>query len=300
MALRGQRILDARDGRTVSDSDIVVGVDGSAFSGRALDFAIGQAAALHGEVLAIHAWRPRAVITHEILRAQVDPETDELEAKFGLEAAVDEALTRAAADPPTIRTLLAEGDPTDVLLDHADEGRQIVVGTHGRGVAGRALLGSVGERLVLFADGPVTVVPPSDTSAPGDGRIVVGVDGAPASQAALAFAAAEARLHNAPLTVVFAYPSHHLYVHDAPRSDLAQAGRQLIDAMLEQLPDDTRHAIPAVEPLTIAADPSTALIEIAHRADQLVVGFGARSLRFGSVSRRCVHHAPCPTTIVKP
>jgi nucleotide-binding universal stress UspA family protein len=49
--------------------------------------------------------------------------------------------------------------------------------------------------------------------------------------------------------------------------------------------------------------PVKGLIEAAKRADLLVVGArglgGFTGLLLGSVSDQCVHHAPCPVTVVR-
>ena len=53
----------------------------------------------------------------------------------------------------------------------------------------------------------------------------------------------------------------------------------------------------------IKQDPAQALIEAAAGADLLVVGTrgqsGVTSMLLGSVSQRCVHHAPCPVVVVR-
>jgi nucleotide-binding universal stress UspA family protein len=52
----------------------------------------------------------------------------------------------------------------------------------------------------------------------------------------------------------------------------------------------------------IEQEPAQALIEAAKGADLLVVGSrrhgGLTSILLGSVSQRCVHHAPCPVVVV--
>ena len=52
----------------------------------------------------------------------------------------------------------------------------------------------------------------------------------------------------------------------------------------------------------IEQEPAQALIEAARGADLLVVGSrghgGLTTMLLGSVSQRCVHHAPCPVVVV--
>ncbi len=77
----------------------------------------------------------------------------------------------------------------------------IVVGTHGRGAAGRALLGSVARRLIHTARRPVLVVPAFTRPAGGPLRILAATDGSRASAAAIRVAARLARRSRGELEV---------------------------------------------------------------------------------------------------
>ena len=61
--------------------------------------------------------------------------------------------------------------------------------------------------------------------------------------------------------------------------------------------------LPVLYRTFIKQDPAQALIEAAAGADLLVVGTrghsGITSMLLGSVSQRCVHHAPCPVVVVR-
>jgi nucleotide-binding universal stress UspA family protein len=85
-----------------------------------------------------------------------------------------------------------------------------------------------------------------------------------------------------------------------PLADYEQAVREELDA----------HAAgaslePSVRVRThvLHRPPAMGLIEAAKRADLLVVGArglgGFIGLLLGSVSDQCVHHAPCPVTVVR-
>ena len=145
------------------------------------------------------------------------------------------------------------------------------------------------------------VVPPTPS-----GRIVVGVDGNPASTAPLAWAAAEATARGVGLDVVLAWHPPALGLTDDGPGALdpfpfrADAQRILdgeIDLLGERIAGlDTRAT--AVEGRAAAT-----LIEHSQGAAMLVVGTRGRSLlglSLGSVSRQCAAHAHCPVVVVPP
>jgi nucleotide-binding universal stress UspA family protein len=51
-----------------------------------------------------------------------------------------------------------EGRPAEAILRHAEDAQLIVVGTHGKGLVRRVLLGSVSRQVLNDADRPVAVV----------------------------------------------------------------------------------------------------------------------------------------------
>jgi len=146
------------------------------------------------------------------------------------------------------------------------------------------------------------------------GTIVVGVDGSPASQAALRWAAEEARLRGARLVVVHAWtyvppaPIGQPGMIPMPAGDLAgqlEAERNAAEAELEAAIGEAFPGQPQVEVETrlVEGDPAEALGSEAEGADLIVVGSrgrtGLASALLGSVSRHVVHHAGCPVVVVK-
>lgn len=71
-----------------------------------------------------------------------------------------EAEARAAEHGRSVETVVAVGQPSDAIVDHATENEidLIVVGSHGRTGFSRVLLGSVAERVARQAPVPVTIV----------------------------------------------------------------------------------------------------------------------------------------------
>jgi nucleotide-binding universal stress UspA family protein len=144
------------------------------------------------------------------------------------------------------------------------------------------------------------------------GRIVVGVDGSPASEAALRFAAEEARFRGATLRVVHAWriplsvaapePSILGYAVlpeasvEEMRATFEEEAKRLLDSAVEGIEGLD------VEPLLVEDAPAQALIRASADADLLVVGSrgrgGFKGLLLGSVSQQCAHHSSCPVVIV--
>ncbi|MFE7765330.1 universal stress protein [Streptomyces sp. NPDC057438] len=135
-------------------------------------------------------------------------------------------------------------------------------------------------------------------------RIVVGVDGSPASYEALRWAVQQAQLTGARLEAwgVYDVPgaagwSGH--VVDATY-DAVQARQALSDeirAVLARADD-----VPLEEHVS-PGNPARVLTEASEGADLLVVGSRGRggfaSLLLGSVSQQCAMHAACPVVIVR-
>ncbi len=117
-------------------------------------------------------------------------------------------LASGSTRPPEIetRTVHAES-PAEVLADVAGDERRdlLVVGSPHRGLLGRSLLGSVAKSLLRRSPIPVAIAPHgfsgSRGKAPDRGRIVVGADGSPEAEAALAWAESLAAARGAVLEV---------------------------------------------------------------------------------------------------
>jgi nucleotide-binding universal stress UspA family protein len=137
-------------------------------------------------------------------------------------------------------------------------------------------------------------------------RIVVGIDGSPGARAAAEFAVREARLRRARLVAVTALgiaDAAHFdpySVHLGPKKEIVARAEETVAAALRDLETEGLD----VRVMVTTDEPARALIEQAAFADLLVVGSrgrgGFRGLVLGSVSLRCVLHARCPVTVVRP
>jgi len=134
---------------------IVVGVDGSADSHRALSFTADLAQRTGGEAVAVHAL---GLLAHVGGKPVVPPTgyRDEVETKLMND------WSRPLADAKVrYRYIVVDGPPVDVLLHAAaSQGATVlVVGRRGSGNAIGLPVGSTSQQLVHRSDIPVVVVP---------------------------------------------------------------------------------------------------------------------------------------------
>ena len=137
---------------------IVVGIDGSTTSLRALDWALDAARAHRSRVEVVHAWHPSYV---NPMDAYLISSADVLEqsARTVLDEAIDRADDHDLADP--IEGLLVLGSAGHAVLDVAEGADLVVVGSRQQSAAGCLFLGSTSLQVTHHADCPVVVVPPS-------------------------------------------------------------------------------------------------------------------------------------------
>lgn len=138
--------------------------------------------------------------------------------------------------------------------------------------------------------------------------IVVGVDGSPNSELALAWAMNEAGIRQVPLIVmvvhqaVVSWATGHpvSYPGETPETEHAE---QAAEAMVEKAASRMGATRPgSVTVRAVNGFPAEQLIEASRDADMVVVGSRGREgfarLLLGSVSTQVVHHAACPVVVV--
>lgn len=135
-------------------------------------------------------------------------------------------------------------------------------------------------------------------------RIVVGIDTSPDAERALSWALEEARLRDAKLELVHAYPTPELtalpMVVTLPNDEELRAGAQ--DVLAQALEAVGGAGDVEVVRTVRAGGAASVLTQAAEGADLLVVGArglgGFRGLLLGSVSQQAVAHSPCPVVVV--
>ena len=212
---------------------------------------------------------------------------------------------------PTLRGSIdvRVGAPREVLVDASHDAALLVVGKTGAGAVKTLILGSVANSVVRRSACPSVLVPAGAVHRrhAGDGvsrgRIAVGVDGSPQSDAAIAWALDEAAARKSEVVLVqawsFSYPGPVVEsgaAHDAA----AKEASRILDAAVAAA-SSRRPEVP-VSGRLVEDSASHALLDQAESADLLVVGSrgrgGLRSMLFGSVASAVTEHASCPTVVV--
>ena len=137
---------------------IVVGVDNSEGSRRALEWAVYEAGVRDAELEAVYVWHvPYATTGPFVPTPWVAIDEVEQEAKRALDQSVD-AVEQTGLRRPIERTLVCNGVVVG-LLEAAKGADLLVVGSRGRGGFAGLLLGSVSQEVLHHATCPVVVVP---------------------------------------------------------------------------------------------------------------------------------------------
>jgi nucleotide-binding universal stress UspA family protein len=139
---------------------IIVGVDGSETSRRALDWAVREAG-LRGAALTVLAVHQVAsnywTGSPEVYQAD-QPVTETM--RRAAEEAVQKAVSQAGAPAPASVTVRAvSGLPAQELVGASSDADLVVVGSNSSGGLSQMLLGSVTNRVVNHAACPVVVIP---------------------------------------------------------------------------------------------------------------------------------------------
>ena len=197
------------------------------------------------------------------------------------------------------------GAPGYALVSAAHDDDTVVIGATSHPGRITDLLGSVATVVTHRAKGPVVVVHGSGRTDEAIRRIVVGVDGSPASDAALLWATEEALRADAELVLVHGW----IYPYVGSRTSVSEPRDEMrLDAMrvLEACAVRTNEVAPAVTCHSIITEegPAKAILDAAEGADLVVVGSrghgGFAALLLGSVRRTVVQHSPCPVAVIRP
>lgn len=136
---------------------IVVGIDGSPGSRRALEWAVEHARLRGASLRVVYAWHIPP------LGATPDLEALERAAASGAEETFERELAEVDTTGIEVERRLEERHPVDALLAEAEEADLLVVGTRGRGGFMGLLLGSVSQQVSHHGPCPVVIVPPPET-----------------------------------------------------------------------------------------------------------------------------------------
>ena len=140
---------------------ILVGVDGSHHSHRALGWAMRQAVQQH-DPLTVLAVRPDPVRPATGIYWGVHSYPEDGHNLDAVRKAVQEIVDEVAAEigerPPEISVNVASGDPAAELIKASQDADMLVVGSRGNGGFATLLMGSVSSKVTHHADCPVVVI----------------------------------------------------------------------------------------------------------------------------------------------
>jgi nucleotide-binding universal stress UspA family protein len=283
---------------------VVVGVDGSEESMRAVDMGLAEARLRRIPLRIVHAfiWPTLGVALGPAPGA---PEGAGLE--NAAQHIVDAACARVRALHPDqeVHGEVVVGAPASVLLHESTGAALVVVGDRGLGGFTGLLVGSVAVQLAHHCQAPILVA--RGVAVP-DGSVIVGVDGSERGEAALAFAFDEASRRGLALTAVHAwqYPVHGeagemlplVYDPEVVEAEEARVLEESLAGWQEQYPDVVVHR------RMVRGRSAGVLMQASTRGQLLVVGSrghgGFVGLLLGSVSHQAIHHSACPVAIVRP
>ncbi|GAA5035692.1 universal stress protein [Microbacterium fluvii] len=139
---------------------VVVGIDGSEVTERALAFAASEAERRGEPLIAVGAWMPVIVDDTAGLGGFGYIDATPIDLQQPTTALVAEALApvRAAHPELEIDERIIEGDPATMLAHAAENAALLVVGTHGRGTLARLFLGSVSDAVLTSPVTPTLAV----------------------------------------------------------------------------------------------------------------------------------------------
>ncbi|WP_170981153.1 universal stress protein [Mycolicibacterium sp. CR10] len=284
---------------------IVVGFDGSLRSGAAISWAARDAELRSAPLTIVHALPdPTAVAWLDIpvpegyWNGRRDRGRDVLEdaTRIALEAL-------PAGRDITVHRELASDSPLAALVDRSKDAELVVVGCRGHGGVQRALLGSVSSGLIRHAHCPVAVIhdhrPPAVplSTAP----VIVGIDGSPASEDAVAIAFDEASRRGVELIAL------HTWLESS--DDFISVGwrgvRERADEVLAERLAGWQERYPdvAVQRIVKMDNPADELLTLSESGQLVVVGShgrgGIAGLVLGSASSTVAHCVRIPVIVAR-
>jgi nucleotide-binding universal stress UspA family protein len=289
---------------TAKKHGMLVCIDGSAASDAAVAWATREAVMRHLPITLMHGVPP-LVVGWPVGQLYADmPGWQEENGRH----VVDQARKTLSANlgdsnPPEIHTEMVYSSVVPALIDASKDAWMVVAGSQGLGAVGRLLLGSVTTKLLQHAHCPVAVIhADEDVSADSNAPVLVGIDGSPASESAIALAFDEASHRRVELVVLHAWSDVGVFpMLGMDWRDSETKGQEILAERLagwqEQYPDVS------VKRLIFCDKPSRWLVQESERAQLVVLGSHGRGgfagMLLGSVSSHVAHLATVPVIVVR-
>ncbi|MGY1499603.1 universal stress protein [Streptomyces sp. QTS52] len=294
---------------------VTVGLDGSAESRAAAEWAAREAQLLGLPLKLVQVWEPvpPPMAQAPLLGAETQQYWAE---RIPRETSEGIRLRHPGLD---VTSEQLSGRPADVLVGATKDAELLVLGSRALGGIGGFLVGSVGLSVVAHADQPVVLVrageqaadehetdPVGIPSAASAFRpVVLGLDIESPDDGLIAFAFAAAARRGTSLRVVHGWnpPTYYAY---GPSADLELHGALALresTALTEVLRPWTEK-FPATEVTEEChyGSPGNHLVDASHKASLVVVGRrrrrGPLGAHIGSVTHAVLHHSTAPVAVV--
>jgi nucleotide-binding universal stress UspA family protein len=231
-------------------------------------------------------------------------------------------LRQAAADSGVpeskVEIIIRTGDPPEVIIEESESADLIVMTTHGRGAAGRAVFGSTADRVSRHGTAPTLLIRArkAGTEVVTPSRIVVALDGSLLAESALPAAEKIAAALGAPIHLVRVVDPMSIFTafgreyeavgtsvltmqpaYDESREHHEQEAADYLREMAASLPSAAR-----VTTEHRTGTPSFTLLELVQPDDLLVMTShgrgGIRRWLLGSVAEKLVREAKGPVLLV--
>lgn len=291
---------------------LIVGVDGSPSSLAAVEWAARDAEMRNVALTMVHIIAPIVAGTHGWSGIPIPGDYAQLQEDQATEVVGQAHATAVAAAPShaeRISSAVLHQPTVPALVELSKNAEMMVLGCRGLGGAARALLGSVSSGVVHHAHCPVAVIHHDDpvTALRRDAPVVVGIDGSPTSELAVAIAFDEASRRGADLVALHAWS-------DMNSIGVARVGwapiewRNIKDQEEEVLGERLcgwrdRYPDVVVHTCVVSDGAGLRLLEQAEKAQLLVVGSHGRGgfagMLLGSVSAAVVNAARIPVIVAR-
>lgn len=288
---------------------ILVPLDGSTLSERALPYAASLAERTGARLLLIQAVQAGSPVRKGVAVA-------EMAAIGEAEADLAFAARRLRASGLEVEARAPYGPAAAAILDEAAFGGvdMVVMSTHGRSGLGRWIYGSVADEVLRRAELPVLLVPPGAPGgwgARGHRRVVVALDGSGLAEASLEPAIALAVALGAGLvllSVVEPLSYGYFYAHRYGPFPDVDAGTALAatGAYLDRVAAGLRDQVRCVDTRVEIGPPAATIAAVAHElgASAIVLATHGRGgltrVVQGSVATGLLPRADAPVLLVRP
>ena len=280
---------------------ILVGVDGSAQSDAAICFATRESVMRDAPLTLMHVIEPVPEWASRAEQSRI-AQVWEANARDVIEHARKTA-SASVTDSGSLdlRTEVVCSPVVAMFLVASTDAQMVVLGSRGMTPLGRFLLGSVSNSALHHAHCPVAVIHDVDT-ADQSGPVLVGVDGSPASDEAIALAFDEASRRGADLVALHAWSDVAVFpILGMDWREYEAQGEEILAERLagfqQEYPDVK------VRRRLVCDKPARWLIDESRHAQLVVVGGHGRGgfpgMLLGSVSSALAQSAQAPLIVVR-